>query len=70
MKWEPIETAPEETDLLIYGEHYTGKFIVTGGSKDKYGWDILGCGGYECETGINPTHWAYPETPNYISAPQ
>jgi hypothetical protein len=66
MKWEPIETVPEETNVLIYGEDWRGQFIVTGGKKDKHGWDILGSGGYECETDVEPTHWAYPEPPNRV----
>ena len=63
MNWEPINTAPMNENVLIFGIDLYGKFIVTGGRKDDYGWDIIGCGGYECETEIEPTHWAYPEIP-------
>lgn len=62
-EWQPIETAPKGVPVLIYGKDYYGLFIVTGGKLDEYGWNILGCGGYECETEIEPTHWAYPAPP-------
>ena len=64
MEWQPIETAPMNTNLLIYGEDLYGHLVVTGGKLDEYGWDVLGSNGYECETSIEPTHWAYPEAPN------
>ena len=62
--WQPIETAPRNTPVLIYGKTCWGDMIVTGGRLDEYGWDILGCGGYDCDTEVEPTHWAYPDPPN------
>lgn len=65
MNWQPIETAPLNIPVLIYGLDYLDNQIITGGKLDEYGWDILGCGGYECETEITPTHWMLrPELPN------
>lgn len=61
--WQPIETAPEEENVLIYGVDLYGKNIITGARKTKYGWDVLGVGGCECETEIVPSHWMLPTPP-------
>ena len=59
MNWQPIDTAPVDTNVLICGEDLYGVHVITGGIKYKLGgWYVLGCGGYECETEIEPTHWA------------
>ena len=64
MNWQPIETAPKKIPVLIYGKDYMrNRFIVTGGELGDYGWDVIGVSGYEWETDIEPTHWAYPEPP-------
>lgn len=58
--WQPIETAPKDINLLIYGKDSFGEFVVTGGHLNKYGWDVLGSSGYECEISIKPLYWDYP----------
>jgi len=63
MNWQPIETAPKDTPVLVYGKDLYGHFIVTGAELGEYGWRVLGVSGYEWETDVEPTHWAPPEFP-------
>lgn len=64
-QWRPIETAPEETSVLIWD----GKMICAAHRWKTIGnksfWSCDGADGYECENMFdNPTHWMpLPEPP-------
>ena len=63
MTWQPIETAPQNVDVLVLlgGEVFSGAF--NGGHWEFPYADYHGCG---CCSGINdrPTHWMpLPEPP-------
>lgn len=63
MEWQPIETAPKKTAVLVFmgGEVYEGVLTWEEGYEKYAGWsfpfaDAHGCG---CCAGGNdhPTHW-------------
>lgn len=70
MQWQPIETAPEKTLVLVYGE-WDGELHGGDGTKEvhkarfEWGeWWIDG-GEYYASHVRNPTHWMpLPEPPN------
>jgi hypothetical protein len=55
MTWQPIETAPKDTDVLVFAEDTIGiaKFYVYVYYKPKgmWAWDV------EPDHEIHPTHW-------------
>ena len=69
MEWQPIETAPKNTDVLVFmeGDVFQGILDKEGGFVDK-GWDFPfadahGCGCCAGEENY-PTHWMpLPEPP-------
>lgn len=70
MDWQPIETAPKDTWLLVCDIERI-EFAVWRSHKlterdgyPVYSDDVSGMGGYECECDISPTHWMpLPEPP-------
>lgn len=70
-KWQPIETAPRNTPILIYAnEQYGDRKIICvaelcSRNKSKY-WNCIGASGYECENDFKdpPLFWMpLPESP-------
>jgi hypothetical protein len=64
MKWQPIETAPDEGDmlLLVSGEIYSGYKLKDGSWAFPFA-DYHGCGCCSSNTD-KPTYWMpLPETP-------
>lgn len=62
MQWRPIETAPKEVSVLVYGE-WEGEIHAGDGTKDiliakfEHGeWYVEG-GDYYASYVKNPTHW-------------
>lgn len=59
MKWEPIETAPDEVRVLVYVPINGGGRILMA-RKWGYGWEWLTAG----SRGKQPSHWQpLPEPP-------
>lgn len=69
MEWQPIETAPKDTPVLIYDGSMicaaswdwlfseTSPHIVAGKPNSKY-WTCVGASGWECENDFEePTYW-------------
>lgn len=66
MKWQPIETAPEDTPVLIFDGNMICVAEFSKYWKGHAGdWDCVGAGGYEWDnTFDNPTHWMpLPDAP-------
>ena len=64
--WQPIETAPKDTPILIYAtETWRIRYFICVAKLGKYGWEAVGASGYECENDFeHPTHWmSLPEPP-------
>ena len=62
MTWQPIETAPKNTLVLLYvlGEHRVG-FLKHGGGWNTW---VLVPGKYGVPRGHAPTHWMHlPDPP-------
>jgi hypothetical protein len=63
-EWQPIETAPFETPILIFAyEWKDGPTIICAAikrkeTKDWHSWVAIGATGYEWENDFEkPTHW-------------
>lgn len=60
MEWQPIETAPKDTALLLWGKYWNDKDVFQRPLIGQWNphsatqrWEILG----ELRFGIRPTHW-------------
>lgn len=69
-QWQPIETAPEMTFILIYenGRYHTAKYELTDADgyfdKPMMLWGFVD-GWLDVNTDFKPTHWMpLPEPPN------
>lgn len=59
MEWQPIETAPEQRDLLVWWEcEMSGRGMFSVAGKDHRGRWISDEDGL-----IAPTHWMIPDPP-------
>lgn len=59
-KWQPIETAPEDRNVLIFCEHNIYIAYCTSEMKERGVFYIV-----ETGDGISPTHWMpLPEKPD------
>lgn len=66
MEWQPIETAPKNTLVLIWDGRImcvAERWTYNGGKA--WNWSAVGASGYECEDDFeSPTHWMpLPEPP-------
>lgn len=64
MQWQPIETAPFDTPILVTWKWSDGDKDFCVAQKRLYAswwlWVVHGCGGYECENEFGKdelTHW-------------
>ena len=59
-KWQPIETAPEGRDILVYCEKTGEMFVVFWAMQvdnGKYNWVIARANDGTCFICNNPSHW-------------
>jgi hypothetical protein len=71
-KWQPIETAPKDTPVLVWAYCYKASRFATfvAEQETNYGWDVCGATGYEWESSFNtPTHWMPLPPPPSREAP-
>jgi hypothetical protein len=60
MEWQPIETAPNDTYVLVYGPDYYGDEYFIAIRLEE----VWGTGHPFCPLGCAPTHWMHlPEPP-------
>lgn len=65
MTWRPIETIPQNVNVLVCGKDFYGERVVTGAIFGPYGWSPVGVGGYECDFEVTPEYWSpAPALPN------
>ena len=62
MNWQPIETAPEDTYVLVYcPEYYGDEYVIATLDSTEEGWQIVDP---RCPLACTPTHWMHlPEPP-------
>ena len=69
-EWQPVETAPTDTDLLLFGRFGSQRGLYTGIKNARYGWSYSFMGTEDVRDDyygddVNPTHWMpLPEPPS------